>query len=236
MKELHIDRFDALLSLAAAECVRDEAAAFLSADVSEIEDDPKMLRKILGVSRQSKWKAIKLVVLVALLCMSIAFTACMLVPEIRNAVWNVLVKGHGDHVEIGFGTGESEEATDPPVTDFPETIEQKMVLTYVPEGCVQKQAETSLQYCVYLYSETGELLVSIKQSVIALMKSYVDNNEETQITQVKVKQNEAILIKNKTNGEVHLIWQDGIYCYSISSVLITESELIEIAENVNLAY
>lgn len=38
MKELHIEKFDALLSLAAAECVKDEATAFVSADLSGVED------------------------------------------------------------------------------------------------------------------------------------------------------------------------------------------------------
>lgn len=233
MKELHIDRFDALLSLAAAECVRDEAAAFLSADVSEIEDDPKMLRKILGVSRQSKWKAIKLVALVALLCMSIAFTACMLVPEIRNAVWNVLVKGHGDHVEIGFGTGESEEATDPPVTDFPETIEQKMVLTYVPEGCVKgEEVDMSSQYHIYYYSESGELLLHITQNSIINSESYMDC-EKGHYVRLRMNNYDAILIEN-FNDEImySLIWQDEQYRYTLNSSFFSGPELVRIAEGI----
>lgn len=64
MKELHIEKFDALLSLAAAECVKDEATAFVSADLSGVEDNPRMLRKILGISGKSKWKALKIIVLV----------------------------------------------------------------------------------------------------------------------------------------------------------------------------
>ena len=233
MKELHIDRFDALLSLAAAECVRDEAAAFLSADVSEIEDDPKMLRKILGVSRQSKWKAIKLVALVALLCMSIAFTACMLVPEIRNAVWNVLVKGHGDHVEIGFGTGESEETTDPPVTDFPETIEQKMVLTYVPEGCVKSvESNRDTLYHIYYYSEKEDLVFVITQSVISRTESYADSNDE-KIAHLKIGEYDAILVDNKTDDFMFsLIWQDEQYRYIISGSSLPMVELVKVAEGV----
>lgn len=234
MKELHIDRFDALLSLAAAECVRDEAAAFLSADVSEIEDDPKMLRKILGVSRQSKWKAIKLVALVALLCMSIAFTACMLVPEIRNAVWNVLVKGHGDHVEIGFGTGESEEATDPPVTDYPETIEQKMVLTYVPEGCVKgEEFSMTLQYHIYFYTETGNLRFIATQNTVDT-NSFVSNEGEP-IATLKVNHYKAILVeKNSDDLSYMLVWQDEQYRYSLDGSFNSLSELINVAEGITV--
>lgn len=175
MKELHMDRFDALLSLASAECMKEEADAFLSADVSEIADNPKMLKKILGLSRKNKWKPVKIIVLVALLCMFIAFTACMLVPEIRNAVWNVFVKGHDDHVEVGFGSGEvSEEVAEVPVMNYPSTIEDKMVVTYVPEGWI-KGEETGLssQYKVSYYTTEGEWCFNIYQSAISEVNSII---------------------------------------------------------------
>ena len=129
MRELHMEKFDVLLSLASAECVKEEAEAFLSADISEIADNPQMLRKVLGGSRKGKWHTVKIILLVALLCMSIAFTACMLVPEIRQAIWNVLVRGHDDHVEINFEEN-SEANSVTPVMEYPKTIEKKMELTY----------------------------------------------------------------------------------------------------------
>ncbi len=234
MQELHIDKFDALLSLAAAECVKEEAAAFLSADVSEIADNPKMLKNILGMSRKRKWKTVKMIVLVALLCMSIAFTACMLVPEIRNAVWNVLVKHHGDHVEIEFDTGETEEATEPPVLEYPETIEQKMVLNYVPEGCVKgEEIEISSQYHVYYYTVTGDLKFYIIQNVIVGANSFADS-ESSQIARLEVHQKEAILFESEEKT-LSLIWQDDHYRYAIKGSFSSISELVKVAESISLS-
>jgi len=233
MQELHIDKFDALLSLAAAECVKEEAAAFLSADVSQIEDNPKMLKNILGMSRKRKWKTVKMIVLVALLCMSIAFTACMLVPEIRNAVWNVLVKHHGDHVEIEFDTGETEEATEPPVLEYPETIEQKMVLNYVPEGCVKgTEIELPTQYQMYYFTDEGfEKFIAI-QSIVDGTNTFT-NNESEPIVYIQIHSYKAVLIEQEEENPVlTLTWQDNRYRYSISGRFSSINEIVKIAESI----
>lgn len=176
MKELHIEKFDALLSLAAAECVKDEATAFVSADLSGVEDNPRMLRKILGISGKSKWKALKIIVLVALLCMSIAFTACMLVPEIRNVIWNVFVKEHGDHVEVEFESGkETEIVTDAPIENCPKTIEKKAQLLYQPdEWLIREESSVPLQYTVFFLTDTYEFKCQFTQSIIDAASSYID--------------------------------------------------------------
>ena len=62
----------------------------------------------------------------------------MLISEIRNVLWNVFVKEHGDHVEIEFETGEETEiVTEVLAKNYPTRIEQKMELSYVPEGCIK---------------------------------------------------------------------------------------------------
>lgn len=235
MKELHIEKFDALLSLAAAECIKDEAAAFVSADISGIEDNSQMLRKILGVSSKSKLKALKIIVLVALLCMSIAFTACMLVPEIRNAIWNAFVKEHGNHVEIEFDSGkETEITTDPPISSYPKTIERKMDLTYVPEGCVKgEELEMSAQYQIYYYTVQGEWKFFVSQSVIDKADSFVDN-ETGQIAYIELNESKAILIEYYDADSLYsLIWQDNQYRYTIYGIFPSMSEMVKIAEGIN---
>lgn len=235
MKELHIKKFDALLSLAAAECVKDEAIAFVSADISGVEDNPQMLRKILGMSNKSKLKALKIIVLVALLCMSIAFTACMLVPEIRNAIWNVFVKEHGDHVEVEFDSGkETEITTDTPISNYPKTIERKMDLSYVPEGCVKgEELEMSAQYQIYFYTVQGEWQFFVSQSVIDKADSFVDD-ETGQIAYIELNDNKAILIEYYDADSLYsLIWQDNQYRYTIYGTFSSMSEMVQIAKGIN---
>lgn len=236
MKELHIEKFDALLSLAAAECVKDEAIAFVSAHISGIEDNSQMLRKILGMSSKSKVKALKIIVLVALLCMSIAFTACMLVPEIRNVIWNVFVKEREGSVEVGFETQwETEAVTESFVKDYPEAIEKKMILTYVPEGYIkEEEMSITLQYYVYYYSKAQNAAFYIMQSSIADTNEFIDN-EGIEIARLEIKGNKAVLIENNTDEIIYtLIWKDDQYRYIIQGEFSSISELVKIAEGLIL--
>ena len=237
MKELHTDRFDALLSLAAAECVKDDAKAFLSADISGIEDNPQMLRRILGRSNKRKWSALKVIALVALLCMSVAFTACMLVPEIRNVVWSVLVKDQGDRVEIEFETvEETESVTEPLPKDYPKTIERKMKLSYVPEGCFQGgEVELPMQYQIHYFTEEGEAKFTIVQSVISGTNSFVDN-ESGPIAYIQVNGYKAVLIEHaEEDSMLTLTWQDQQYRYSISGAFSSINEIVSVAEGVRFS-
>ncbi len=237
MKELHTDRFDALLSLAAAECVKEDAKAFLSADISGIEDNPQMLRRILGRSSKRKWSALKVIALVALLCMSVAFTACMLVPEIRNVVWSVFVKEQGDHVEIEFETNEETEiVTEPPVTDYPKTIEQKIKLAYIPEGCFQGgEVELPTQYQLHFYTNEGDAKFIVVQGVAGGTDSFVDN-ESGPIAYMQINGYKAVLIEHaEENSMFTLTWQDQQYRYSISGTFSSINEIVSIAEGVRLS-
>ena len=235
MKELHMEKFDVLLSLASAECVKEEAEAFLSADISEIADNPQMLRKVLGGSRKGKWHTVKIILLVALLCMSIAFTACMLVPEIRQAIWNVLVRGHDDHVEINFEEN-SEANSVTPVVEYPNTIEKKMELTYVPEGYVKgEEYILECQYKANYYSKDSEYAFTIAQGIIRKTDSYMDS-VNSGVIRLKIKQHDAVLIEKDDSEMIYsLIWQDSQYRYVIEGSFVSVSELIKVAENISFA-
>ena len=237
MKELHTERFDALLSLAAAECVKEDAKALMSADISGIEDNPQMLRRILGRSNKRKWSALKVIALVALLCMSVAFTACMLVPEIRNVVWSVLVKDQGDHAEIEFETNEETEiATEPPVTNYPETIERKIKLAYVPEGCFQgAEIEMSMQYQLHYFAENGDAKFIVIQGVVGETDSFVDN-ESGPIAYMQVNGYKAVLVEHAEENSMYtLTWQDRQYRYSISGTFPSINEIMSVAEGISFS-
>lgn len=234
MKELHMEKFDALLSLASAECVKEEAEAFLSADISEIGDNPQMLRKVLGGSRKGKWHTVKIILLVALLCMSIAFTACMLVPEIRQAIWNVLVRERESSVEIDFETNEEAVPANASIGgEYPATIERKMQVTYVPEGCiVSNYVSMPTQYVISYASEEDKKEFMITQTVIDCVDSLV-NESEGQITYIEIAGGEAILMKcNDGHYKYKLVWQDDQYRYTICGSCMSIHEIIRIAEGV----
>ncbi len=236
MKELHTDKFDALLSLACTKCVQDEAADFLSQDVSQIKENPKIRRKILGVSRKTKLNTLKIIALVALLCMSVAFTACMLVPEIRQIVWNVFVKGQGDHVEIEFESGEETEAvTEPPVEVYPTAIEKKAQLTYQPEEwALIDEMYSAAQYTIFFSTESQEFKCQFTQTCIEDANSYVDM-QDGQIGYLDINNKKAALIEHEGDIKFYsLIWQDEQYRYTLYGSFASISELIKIAEGITI--
>lgn len=237
MKELHTDKFDVLLSLASAKCVRDEAADFLSQDVSQIKDNPQIRRKVLGVSRKTKLKALKNIALIALLCMSIAFTACMLVPEIRQIVWSIFVKSEGDHVEIGFETSvETEAVTEPPVEVYPTAIDKKAQLTYQPEEwAIQEEDLSALQYSIFFLTDTYEFKCQFTQCVIDASNSFADNTSG-QVAYVEINKRKAIIIEHEGDIPLYsLTWQDDRYRYSLYGSFSSIGELVQIAEGVSLS-
>lgn len=237
MKELHTDKLDALLSLAAAECVAEEANDFLSADVSNIPDNPKMRRKVLGVSKKTKLKALKTILLVALLSMSVMFTACMLIPEIKQIVWSIFVKNEGDHVEIDFDTSvETEAVTEPPVEVYPTAIDKKAQLTYQPEEwAIQEEDLSALQYSIFFLTDTYEFKCQFTQCVIDASNSFADNTSG-QVAYVEINKRKAIIIEHEGDIPLYsLTWQDDRYRYSLYGSFSSIGELVQIAEGVSLS-
>ena len=250
MRELPVDKLDAILTLAAARCVQDEAEAFLSADISGIPDNPELEKKILegtlgsgngsrnsrGKKRGFKW-AIKIGALVALLCLSIAFTACMFVPVIREVVWNTIVEWYEDHVEVSFSDSEveTEAPTDPPEDEIPTSIEQTARLTYLPEGCViGDESQNTLQYQATIYSNDGTWKFLLMQNLAGDLNSFV-GNEEVNAIHLKIGEHSAILVEYEGIETVYsLVWQDTEYRYSLYGYFTSLTELIQVAEGVTV--
>ena len=249
MRELPIDKLDSLLTLAAARCVQDEAESFLSADISGIEDNPALEKKILNgrllknirggdriTRRGIKW-TIKISALVALLCLSIAFTACMFVPVIREAIWNTIVEWYEDHMEVSFTDSEieTEAPTEPLQDEIPTSIERKARLTYLPEGIeVREESFSKLRYHVTAYMPNGEWKFAFSQSIIDGSDSFV-NNESGDIVYLRVNDHTAIFTEYKGEEVVYsLVWQDGAYRYTLYGYFDSVTELIKIAEGVGL--
>lgn len=250
MRELPVDKLDAILTLAAARCVQDEAEAFLSADISGIEDNPELERMILegtlgggngsrnsrGKKRGFKW-AIKIGALVALLCMSVAFTACMFVPVIREVVWNTIVEWYEDHIEVSFSDTEmeTEAPTEPPEDELPTSIEQTARLTYLPEGYVEGDGVLSnFQYWVNYCTQNDEWKFYFRQSIIDGTNSFLDN-ESSKVIYLKVNEYSAVFTEYEgENPAFSLVWSDAKYRYSLYGYFNSITEMIQIAESVEL--
>ena len=235
MKELRTDKLDLLISSASEKCIYDEAKDFLEQDVTQVDDNPKLKRKILGY-RKSVLRAnfLKIACIAVLICLSLAFTACMFVPSIRTAIWNAFVQLYDDHAKISFG-----DETEPPETEsvemtYPDHIVDCVELTYCPEGYTKgNEIRSSVVYKVDYHNSDGEKVFSVSQNVIDDTDLYVDS-EMGVITKITIKQFPAMLVECHEPENVYmLVWQDYCYRYTIYGTFESVDELTRIAEGIS---
>lgn len=231
MKELQTDKFDLLISSASEHCVYDEAEAFLALETACVEDNPRLRRKILGYPKSVRTHFLKIACVAILICLSLLFTACMCVPSIRTAIWNVFAQLYDDHAKITFGDETEAPETESVEVAYPDQIVNCVELTYCPEGYTKSnQIHSAVTYKVDYINSQGERAFSVSQNVINDTDLYVDNELGT-ITETSVKQYPALLVEcYGAKNTYMLVWQDYYYKYTIYGTFTSLEELIRIAE------
>ena len=182
------NNFELLLTAAAEECCEQEAAHFLSIDIANFEitrfEEKRikhMIKKSTGL--KTSWKVIKIAVVACLVCLAIGFTACMCIPEIRNAIKEVIIEWHEGYMAIGFeeetlgDCGEETGETTPP-----KTIENKAYASYLPKSYeLEIDMDNPFMYVVSYYYE-NELAFSLTQTPISDENVWQDRYYEYEIT------------------------------------------------------
>lgn len=252
MKELHENKIDALLTASLYRNVSKEAKAFLSLDVSDIVDHPRIKNRILKRAKatpRALWRArLRIAAVACLIAASLAFTACMSIPEVRKALWNVLMSWHDDHVEIHFkpsdtsGTETSDKgsAETPPETPISpsQSIEKIASATYLPEGyyAVEKES-TALRVDTFYYDANDNMKFQLLQQVIdeEAHRDVIIDTENGSTTTIYVNGQEGILVEySDVPGRFTLLWQDESYRYSLYGTFDSYTELMKIAEGIKI--
>lgn len=233
MKELQTDKFDLLISSASEHCVCDEAEAFLAQETANVEDNPRLRRKILGYRKSVRAHFLKIACIAVLICLSLLFTACMCVPSIRTAIWNAFVQLYDDHAKIIFGDETEVPETESVEVTYPDHIVDCMELTYCPDGYTKgNEVCSSTVYKVDYYKANGELAFYVSQNLIDGSDIYVDS-ELGPITRISIKQFPAMLVECYGSQNTYmLVWQDYCYRYTIYGTFESLSELTKIAEGI----
>ena len=85
------DKLDSLISASLHINIADEAKAFLSQDISDIRDDPKLRQTVLRNAEREKPRAkisaFRIAVAACLAAALLLLSACMCIPKIRDTVW-----------------------------------------------------------------------------------------------------------------------------------------------------
>ncbi len=261
------NNFEFLLFSASEEYCEKQADEFLQVDDKgfEITDRQrkrmkqlmrKYTKKEKAVSSAIKWKWIAVA---CLLSLSIILTACVSIPELREAIKKFFLDWKEDFVAVGFGDRSTEEeypdlekimpgeqpaAGKTPSGSSPENsangnnitppteILKKAYASYLPgEYTAEITTDTKLYYFVDYY-ENGNLVFSLAQSIIYGEFVWADSESQTAY-HTKVNGYDAIILEeNNLQNCYSIIWRDQEYEYMITGLFSNIQELIETAKGI----
>ncbi len=251
----HSDKLDALLSLATAQWVDELNDEFLSAQ-SEIELTPQTNRRILRMLRKDKRRTppstarmvFKYLMLAVLIAATVAFTACMALPRIREAIWKIMLEWHDEYVSVQFvpatedshasankpsdSTNTTEKTNDPTIV-LPLSIEEINIPKYMPIGYTTKSSITESIFRLSYYDENDSFIFSYHQMVIGF-NSTADSENGT-LSEIEINGLNAVVIAYSDDPNVYcLYWQDNQYRYRIYGYFEDYNELIRLASSVDV--
>lgn len=258
MNNYSYDQIDAIMTLAMAEYSEKITNQFLNAKL-DFELDKNVEQRILRMirkdkhrtSRQKAWQVFKYIMVAVLIAATVAFTACMALPRIREAIWQAVVEWHDEYVAIKFvpvttddsnasvnkpseplSTDTTDKPNDPIIVP-PDSIEEVNVPSYMPAGYT---AESKLLEGVYIldyYNENNAFVCSYRQMVIN--SGSKGDAEEGISTETTINGLSAIIITYNDEPNVYsLYWQDHQYRYSIYGYFEDYNELIRLATSVEV--
>ncbi len=243
MKKREFEKFDLLLISVSETLANDMADEFLAMDIDDVEITPKTdiaaqryIRKHRHIKKHCH--PIKTLLIACLIALSVAFTACMTIEEIRNAIKNVFVQWYDDHIAISFGDSPTEQNVTPNdvIPEAPPTeIEQKACATYAAgakNGVVSHDINTFYQvnYC----DENGDLVFILSQRIISEELHWNDQDNIT-AQAITINNHKAYLITDNQEPNLYtLVWQDYYYQYDLYGYFTSQDEIIKTAENIQL--
>lgn len=236
------DQFDALVILSAKSFINLEAENFLQIEITN-SPSPEFSKKIEHLIHRSikkkrnhpLYKTIKVVAIACLIALSILFTACVSISDIREAMWKYVMEWYDDHIAVRFLPVEDpiEKETEVPTTETftesPKKIETINTPTKIPYGYMIMSYTASINFYQEYYDENSEFVFSFSQDLKGI-KRKVDNLETT-VLQIEINGHEALLIIGKENI-MSLLWEDEYYSYAINGLFSTQEEIINIAKSV----
>ncbi len=226
------DELDTLLHEALAEVVKKEADEFMALDVTDIEKDPKFEKELLRtLKRQAmpSWKRyLRTAAVACILLVSMLFSACMLVPQVRQVLGETMIEFYDKYITLNFR----------PDTDAPPTeLEKRASTSYLPHGYYgTRRAEENDYTDTLVYSTDGELMFTFAQFTMYLTDIQYGFDVGDTLTKVYINGHIGTLI-HYPDGiyEYALIWSDGVYQYSLCGSFESTEELLKIADGVTLS-
>ena len=238
MNEMQKDQFDILISAAVVQCVHGDADNLSCVDTSGVPDTSHLYKRVMRNLPGRRRTVVKAAVAAALIAALLALTACACLPDIREYFWSVVTDWYGEYFEVSF---EQEEyspdlTTESDTSVAPTEIEQKAVLTKLPEGCYMGDEAMSVgQYSANYYNDNDEWVFSLVQNVSENNTLHVDG-ENAEVVCICIGQNEALLTEEPIEDRVlyNLVWQENDYHFTIIGYFDSVSTLVKIVDGLIL--
>lgn len=229
------------------------AQKVLALDVSDVVISDALqnrVDKLLAKERATARKRLirRRVVAVLIAAALLALTACMSIPTVREKLYKIVITYYDEFFSYMSVPVETDEVTQPitevdsdPVNETHrsettkpnEFVFEKRLPSYLPAGYELYMDDSAAQVVrLYYFNADAGSIVQYEQSVIGTTK-YEVNSENAQIQKTLIHGNEGIVSIKVTEDctEITLVWNDGIYDYSIDTTLTLE-ETIKIAESI----
>ena len=229
-----IDKYDYLIAMATLDAKNNDVEMFEKLDTSDVVLSDQVVRKINRLIKTShrnpdkhitKVKMVlSRVAVVALVVISIMFTAMMSVSAIRNAVWNVIVEWYDKYISVSYKTND-------PVSP-PTIIEEIRKPTLLPLGFEEDVIFDDKWSYLAEYYVGDDLCLVFRQALIDNSNTYYIDSETSAIENVFIGGFDGMLLRYEKNTEIKILWNDGEYHYILTGYDITPETLIMIAESV----
>ena len=236
MNEMQKDNFDMLISAAVVQCVHHDADNLSSVDTSDVPDTSRLYKKVMRNLPGSRRTAVKAIVTLVLAAALLALTACACLPEVRDYFWGVVTEWYGEYFEVSFEQEEhsSSDSTEPNASVPLTEIEQKAVVTKLPDGCYLGDDSLSVgQYISNYYNDNDEWFFTLSQNISDNNTLHVDG-ENAEAVRIFVDHSEAYLVEEDFDGQIiyYLYWKKDNYRFTIIGLFNSISDLVKVAESI----
>ncbi len=235
------NKADHLIALAMLDYGRSNALLLDSIDDSQITLSSRLKKRILRMeSRHSHEKAYKCakrigfrVAIAVMLIITMMFVTLLCVTAIREAICGTVIEWYEKYVSIRFENSEPSEHSgeDFDFSAVPTSIESVRKPTYIPDGCTAEIKKEKTATILNYRNTDGDTIADFRQSLLDDRKYYYDSDTAI-IEDIFISGYDGKIITYSKDSTVFVIWSDGEYSYSLMSYILSESELLKIAESV----
>lgn len=236
MKCERMDKYDYLIALATLDAKDDDVKMFMELEDSDVVFSDRITDKIEKlIRRESVYKTdgfvkfkriLSRVAIIALVVISVMFTAMMSVSAIRSAIWEIITEWYEEYIAVGYVPEEGIEVREPP-----KMIEEIRKPTLLPLGAEEEVLGSTRQTFACEYYVEDDCYLSFKQSLLDESVGKFDGDDAV-ITKIMVGNYDGILFTYEKEDYIYILWNDTEYCYTITSTFLSVEELTLVAESV----